>query len=78
MLNLDNPQFTRLATAARTRGARIVTFGADPAADVRLVDYSLKAHCSTLVVDVLGTRVTLKVGMPGAMWCRTCSPCWQR
>lgn len=65
VLNLDNPQFARLKAAAEARGAHIVTFGADPAADVRLVDHSLKAHCSTLVVDVLGTRVTLKVGMPG-------------
>lgn len=65
VLNIDNPQFPRLADAAKARGARIVTFGADPAADVRLVDHSLKAHCSTLVADVLGTRVTLKVGMPG-------------
>ena len=65
VLNLDNPQFERLAAAARARGARIVTFGAGAAADSRLVDLCLKADCSTLVADVLGTRVTLKVGMPG-------------
>ena len=66
VLNRDNPQFERLAAAARAKGvARIVGFGADAAADVRLVDVALHADCSALVADVLGTRVTLKVGMPG-------------
>ncbi|WP_127088880.1 UDP-N-acetylmuramoylalanyl-D-glutamyl-2,6-diaminopimelate--D-alanyl-D-alanine ligase [Aquabacter cavernae] len=65
VLNCDNPQFGRLEAAARARGARVVTFGADASADSRLVDLCLKSDCSTLVADVLGTRVTLKVGMPG-------------
>jgi len=66
VLNHDNPQFARLAAAARAKGvARIVAFGTDEAADVRLVDVSLQADCSVMVADVLGTRVTLKVGMPG-------------
>ncbi|MFG1397884.1 UDP-N-acetylmuramoylalanyl-D-glutamyl-2,6-diaminopimelate--D-alanyl-D-alanine ligase [Roseixanthobacter pseudopolyaromaticivorans] len=66
VLNIDNPQFARLKAAAQAKGVgRIVTFGADGAADVRLLDVSLQAGCSTLVADVLGTRLTLKVGMPG-------------
>ncbi|TCT06649.1 UDP-N-acetylmuramoylalanyl-D-glutamyl-2,6-diaminopimelate--D-alanyl-D-alanine ligase [Aquabacter spiritensis] len=65
VLNLDNPHFARLAAAAAARGLDVVTFGAAPQADARLVDLCLKAHCSTLVAEVLGTRVTLKVGMPG-------------
>ncbi|MFG1461495.1 UDP-N-acetylmuramoylalanyl-D-glutamyl-2,6-diaminopimelate--D-alanyl-D-alanine ligase [Xanthobacter sp. DSM 24535] len=66
VLNLDNPLFAHLKAAAEAKGVgRIVSFGANPAADVRLVDVSLKASCSTLVADVLGTQVTLKVGMPG-------------
>ncbi|MFG1426148.1 UDP-N-acetylmuramoylalanyl-D-glutamyl-2,6-diaminopimelate--D-alanyl-D-alanine ligase [Roseixanthobacter glucoisosaccharinicivorans] len=66
VLNIDNPQFARLKAAAQAKGVgRIVTFGADQDADVRLVDMCLKAGCSTLVADVLGTRLTLKVGTPG-------------
>lgn len=65
VLNVDNPQFARLEAAARARGARVVTFGAQDGADARLLDLCLKADCSTLVADILGTRVTLKVGMPG-------------
>ncbi|MEP9379584.1 UDP-N-acetylmuramoylalanyl-D-glutamyl-2,6-diaminopimelate--D-alanyl-D-alanine ligase [Aquabacter sp. CN5-332] len=65
VLNLDNPQFARLAAAAHAKGAQVVTFGADPSADCHLVEVCLKADCSTLVADVMGTRVTLKLGMPG-------------
>ena len=65
VLNQDNPHFARLAAAAEAQGAQVVSFGADESADVRLEDVSLKAHCSTLVADVLGTQVTLKIGMPG-------------
>ncbi|MEP9349543.1 UDP-N-acetylmuramoylalanyl-D-glutamyl-2,6-diaminopimelate--D-alanyl-D-alanine ligase [Xanthobacter sp. KR7-225] len=66
VLNLDNPLFARLAAAARAKGvARIVTFGASEGADVRLTDVALQPFCSAAVVDVMGTSVTLKVGMPG-------------
>ncbi len=66
VLNRDNGQFERLAASAAAKGVdRIVTFGADPASDVRLVDVALHPRCSVLVADVMGTPVTLKIGMPG-------------
>ncbi|OYX83153.1 MAG: UDP-N-acetylmuramoylalanyl-D-glutamyl-2, 6-diaminopimelate--D-alanyl-D-alanine ligase, partial [Azorhizobium sp. 35-67-5] len=66
VLNRDNGQFERLAASARSKGVgRIVTFGADPASDVRLVEVALDPRCSVLVADVMGTKVTLKIGMPG-------------
>ncbi|WP_341990492.1 UDP-N-acetylmuramoylalanyl-D-glutamyl-2,6-diaminopimelate--D-alanyl-D-alanine ligase [Azorhizobium sp. AG788] len=66
VLNRDNAQFERLAASARRKGVeRIVSFGADPASDVRLLDVALDPRCSVLVADVMGTKVTLKVGMPG-------------
>jgi UDP-N-acetylmuramoyl-tripeptide--D-alanyl-D-alanine ligase len=66
VLNLDNPHFVRLKASAEARGVgRIVTFGAADGADVRLTDVALKPHCSVAVVDVMGTPITLKVGMPG-------------
>jgi len=66
VLNLDNPQFARLEATAQAKGVgRIVSFGESASADVRLVSVSLKPDCSVAVVDVLGTKVTLKVPMPG-------------
>jgi len=37
VLNLDDPSATDIAVAARAAGARILTYGADPAADLRPV-----------------------------------------
>ncbi len=66
VLNLDNPLFAHLKAKAEAKGvARIVTFGEAEGADVRLKEVALQPSCSTAVVDVLGTEVTLKVGMPG-------------
>ncbi|WP_029003440.1 UDP-N-acetylmuramoylalanyl-D-glutamyl-2,6-diaminopimelate--D-alanyl-D-alanine ligase [Azorhizobium doebereinerae] len=66
VLNRDNPLFERLAASARAKGvARIVSFGADPQSDVRLVDVALHPRCSIAVAQVLGTPVTFKIGMPG-------------
>lgn len=66
VLNLDNPHFALLEAAARVQGVRdIITFGADPAAHCRLIDLALKPDCSVMVADVMGSPVTLKVGMPG-------------
>lgn len=66
VLNLDNPLFDRLKASAQAKGvARIVTFGEGDGADVRLETVSLQPACSVMVVDVMGTRITLKVPMPG-------------
>jgi UDP-N-acetylmuramoyl-tripeptide--D-alanyl-D-alanine ligase len=66
VLNLDNPHVARLKASAEAKGVgRILTFGAADGADVRLTDVALKPHCSVAVVDVMGTPITLKVGMPG-------------
>ncbi|WP_332130148.1 Mur ligase family protein, partial [Azorhizobium caulinodans] len=66
VLNRDNPLFDRLVASARAKGVKnIVSFGADPACEVRLKDVVLHPACSTVVADVLGTPVTFKLGMPG-------------
>ncbi|MFG1401543.1 UDP-N-acetylmuramoylalanyl-D-glutamyl-2,6-diaminopimelate--D-alanyl-D-alanine ligase [Xanthobacter sediminis] len=66
VLNLDNPLFARMKATAEARGvSRVVTFGEAAGADVRLETVSLQPACSVMVVDVMGTRVTLKVPMPG-------------
>ncbi len=44
---------------------RFVTFGEHEKADVRLLSCSLHPDLSTVEADVLGTRVTYKIGSPG-------------
>jgi len=66
VLNRDNPQFARLASAARQANvARVVSFGEDGKADARLLRVALQPESSTAEADILGTRVTYKVGAPG-------------
>ncbi|MGB6861270.1 MAG: UDP-N-acetylmuramoylalanyl-D-glutamyl-2,6-diaminopimelate--D-alanyl-D-alanine ligase [Pseudolabrys sp.] len=66
VLNRDNAQYERLATAARAAHIeRIVSFGEHAAADARLVQFSLQADGSTVEARILGQTVTYKVGAPG-------------
>src|SRR5581483_3513332 len=55
VLNRDNPHFARLAAASAAAGIkRIVSFGADPAADARLVAAALRADGSDVEAVILG------------------------
>jgi UDP-N-acetylmuramoyl-tripeptide--D-alanyl-D-alanine ligase len=66
VINRDNPQFERLATAAKRAGVeRIVSFGEHAEADARLVKVSLHSDRSTVEARILGTDVTYKLGAPG-------------
>jgi UDP-N-acetylmuramoyl-tripeptide--D-alanyl-D-alanine ligase len=66
VLNRDNAQFARLKRSAEARGiARIVSFGAAPEADARLLDVSLHPSCTAVHAAILGQDITYKIGMPG-------------
>jgi len=66
VLNRDNAQYERLATAARAVHIdRVVSFGEHAAADARLIQFSLQADGSTVEARILGQTVTYKVGAPG-------------
>jgi UDP-N-acetylmuramoyl-tripeptide--D-alanyl-D-alanine ligase len=66
VLNRDNPQFARLKQRAdEARVPRVVAFGEHKSADVRLIKLALQAQSSTIEADILGTRVTYKLGAPG-------------
>jgi UDP-N-acetylmuramoyl-tripeptide--D-alanyl-D-alanine ligase len=66
VLNRDNAQYERLATAARAAHIeRVVSFGEHTAADARLMQFSLQADGSTVEARILGQSVTYKVGAPG-------------
>jgi UDP-N-acetylmuramoyl-tripeptide--D-alanyl-D-alanine ligase len=67
VLPRDNPFFGRLAALAREAGAgRILGFGRDPAAEIRLLDAAIGVDGRTRVeVAVFGTRVTVRMPAVG-------------
>ncbi|MCC7037468.1 MAG: UDP-N-acetylmuramoylalanyl-D-glutamyl-2,6-diaminopimelate--D-alanyl-D-alanine ligase [Alphaproteobacteria bacterium] len=67
VLPADNAHFKRLKTAAEKQGLRkIYGFGEeDEDAQTRLVDCALHADSSRVTADILGERVTYKLGIPG-------------
>jgi UDP-N-acetylmuramoyl-tripeptide--D-alanyl-D-alanine ligase len=67
VLNRDNRHFQRLLDhAARSEHAlHVVSFGEHELADARLLACSLRADCSTVEAEILGERVTYKIGAPG-------------
>ncbi|MCW5683923.1 MAG: UDP-N-acetylmuramoylalanyl-D-glutamyl-2,6-diaminopimelate--D-alanyl-D-alanine ligase [Pseudolabrys sp.] len=66
VLNGDNPQYARLADAAkRAKVSRIVTFGENEAADARAQKICLRPECSTVRATILGEEITYKLGAPG-------------
>ncbi|MGB7256917.1 MAG: UDP-N-acetylmuramoylalanyl-D-glutamyl-2,6-diaminopimelate--D-alanyl-D-alanine ligase, partial [Pseudolabrys sp.] len=66
VLNRDNPQYARLAAAAKSAGVKhLVSFGEHKDADARLLRHSLHPECSTVEARILGTEVTYKLGAPG-------------
>lgn len=65
LLNRDNPFYERLATYAAARGADVISFGEDPAADVRAERIESEPDGSTIVARVHGRPLTYRLGAPG-------------
>jgi UDP-N-acetylmuramoyl-tripeptide--D-alanyl-D-alanine ligase len=69
VLNRDNPHFARLAAAARARGiSRIIGFGSDADAAVKLVDCQIYASASAVTASVMGEVVDYCIAIPGRHW----------
>lgn len=69
ILNRDNPQFARLAEAARARGIeRIVGFGKSPEAQARLLELVLRPDGSEVRAEIGGRELAYTLGLPGAHW----------
>ena len=67
ILNRDNSFFDYLSEKAMQAGAgRIVSFGEATGSDARLEKMALKPDCSAVAADILGDKVTYKIGAPGA------------
>ncbi|MEM6665177.1 MAG: UDP-N-acetylmuramoylalanyl-D-glutamyl-2,6-diaminopimelate--D-alanyl-D-alanine ligase [Pseudomonadota bacterium] len=67
LVNRDNPYCDLLMDRARMAGAtRIVTFGGAAKADIRLIETMARDGGSDVIADVMGTRVSYRIGAPGA------------
>lgn len=65
----DNPHAELLTDRARTAGAlRVLTFGMNAGADVRLLDHVPDAEGATISADLLGRRVDYRLNVPGRHW----------
>jgi UDP-N-acetylmuramoyl-tripeptide--D-alanyl-D-alanine ligase len=69
VLNRDIPQFTRLARAAAAAGLeRVVSFGRDAAADVRLIESAIGESGADVRAEVAGTVRDYRLELPGTHW----------
>jgi UDP-N-acetylmuramoyl-tripeptide--D-alanyl-D-alanine ligase len=69
VLNQDNPHFARLRRAAEARDvARILAVGSDPAADVRLIEWTGDDEGSTVQASVDGQVLAYRLGVAGRHW----------
>jgi UDP-N-acetylmuramoyl-tripeptide--D-alanyl-D-alanine ligase len=70
VLNRDSPYFGRIAAAAaRNRNiTRIVSFGRDSSAEVRLLSAESGPESSLVRASVYGAELTYRVGMAGPHW----------
>jgi UDP-N-acetylmuramoyl-tripeptide--D-alanyl-D-alanine ligase len=65
MLPRDNAYYDRLFAHATRRGIRVLSFGTDDQADARLIDCQLSPNGSRVIADILGTKVSYGLGLPG-------------
>jgi len=64
VLPADTPLLPRLRSAVPA-SARIVTFGASPAADVRLIQLDMDSDGSEVTAELFGERVVFRLNAPG-------------
>jgi UDP-N-acetylmuramoyl-tripeptide--D-alanyl-D-alanine ligase len=66
VINQDSPYYELLAKRARERGIKnIIGFGRNTAAAVRLEQLALHSSCCCVSADVMGEKVSYKLGVPG-------------
>lgn len=67
IINQDSPYFEKLKAVAVAHGIKsIIGFGKADHADVRLERVALHPSCCCITADVMGEKVTYKLGVPGA------------
>lgn len=69
IINRDIPHYAMLAARATARGfPRVLGFGADPAAEIRLIDLKPEASSSIVTAMIDGRALTYRIGAPGRHW----------
>ena len=66
ILPRDNAHFDILREAARAKGAVVTTFGADPAADLRLESARVTPGATVVKASLRGHPLVFKIAAPGA------------
>lgn len=65
LLPHDNKWFAHLKAAALTKGAKVLSFGAHPDADIRMIDCIEASNGSRIRADVAGEEVNFTLLIPG-------------
>jgi UDP-N-acetylmuramoyl-L-alanyl-D-glutamate--2,6-diaminopimelate ligase len=65
ILNRDSAEFARLEALCRDRGHRVIAYGADPAADLRVVARDPRIRSQSLVLEVFGQTYELVLPLAG-------------
>jgi len=65
ILPADNEHFSRLAAHARSKDARVVSFGQSPGVHARLLSYESVEEGSVVTADILGGRLTFLIRARG-------------
>ena len=68
VLNADDAWFDLLAVSARSRGARVLTFGVGPACDARLIALEPQAEGAVVVASLHGRTLRFPIAASGAHW----------
>jgi UDP-N-acetylmuramoyl-L-alanyl-D-glutamate--2,6-diaminopimelate ligase len=65
IINADDNHAAVFADAARAAGARVITYGERPDADIRLGAFRPEPAASTLSIDLAGRPIDLRLRLPG-------------
>jgi len=65
ILNRDNRHFARLRDVARTRGQKVIAFGAADDADMRLTNVRVVDRSTVVKASLHGRELMFKIGAPG-------------
>ncbi|NBU13854.1 MAG: UDP-N-acetylmuramoylalanyl-D-glutamyl-2,6-diaminopimelate--D-alanyl-D-alanine ligase [Alphaproteobacteria bacterium] len=66
IINRDNPHYERMWTqASRSRAGRVLSFGENPFADIRLAGLKSDAEGSDIIAEINGVALSYRLGSPG-------------
>jgi UDP-N-acetylmuramoyl-tripeptide--D-alanyl-D-alanine ligase len=66
IINRDNPHYERMWThASRSKAGRLLSFGENPFADIRLASLKMDADGSDITAEINGLPLVYRLGSPG-------------